>query len=192
MTRMIIWFFGKILCVYVTHSIAHNSSAVTHKILLKNYISNILVILTAINLQNSGDISRLEGEKDISRLRKKDRAQRGKKTELAAAVSCARKRSRKERETERLRSIARRLARDAERFLTVAFLPVSPPVTRRRARARDRAQKTKIYSRALSLLPVNRRFLYASKENTVFIFFLNLEGKNLFFYLFECRTLDVI
>lgn len=86
MTRMsFTWFFGKILCVYVTHSIAHNSSAVTHKILLKNYISNILVILTAINLQNSGDISRLEGEKDISRLRKKDRAQRGKKNEACGS-----------------------------------------------------------------------------------------------------------
>lgn len=111
----------------------------------------------AINLQNSGDVSRLKGEENI--LRKKDKTRRGKKIRRSSRQLCRAPGSdlEKEREIERLRSIARRLARDAEKFLTVAFLPVSPPVTQRRARARRVARKKRIYARHASTLTLTRK-----------------------------------
>lgn len=74
-------------------------------------------------------------ERQSSERKRKKRGARGSRVVRQEAISKG------AREIERLRSIARRLARDAEKFLTVAFLPVSPPVTRRRASARHRAQK---------------------------------------------------
>jgi len=127
----------------------------------------------AINLQNSGDVSHLEGEKDISRLQKKDKVK--KNETLGSRVVRPGNESRKEHEIERLRSIARRLARDAEKFLTVEF-SLFHFQWHDGEQERAIAYKKRRYTRdtpALLLLPANRRFLYATKYDILILFIIS-------------------